>query len=84
MWKVRVEDLLVHNFLDLALEERPKGMTDREWSSLGKRACAAIRGCLADATFYSILEEKTLKGLWSKLHFMYMRKNMCNKLMLKK
>ena len=30
------------------------------------------------------LEEKTPKGLWSKLHTIYMGKNMCNKLMLKK
>ena len=84
IWKVRVEDLLVQNFLDVALEERSEGMMDTKWSSLENRACSAIRGCLADAALYSILEEKMLKDLWSKLHSLYIGKNMCNKLMLKK
>ena len=52
--------------------------------SLKKRACASIRDYLADAALYSMLEEKTLKGLWSKLHTLYMEKYMGNKLMLKK
>ena len=29
MWKAKIEDFLVQNELDLALEDRPKGMTDR-------------------------------------------------------
>ena len=68
----------------MALEERPEGMTDKEWASLEKRACAATRGCLADEVLYSILEEKMPKELWSKLHAMYMGQNIHNKLMLKK
>ena len=84
MWKVRVEDLLVQQGLDLALEERSDGITDKQWISMEKKACAAIRGCLADSALYSVLEEKTPKGLWMKLHTLYMGKNMCNKLMLKK
>ena len=84
MWKVRVEDLLVQMGLDLALEDRPGGMNDKEWMSLEKRACAMIRACLADEILYGVLEEKTSKGLWSRLHTMYMGKNMCNKLVLKK
>ena len=52
--------------------------------SLEKRACSAIKRCLADLLLYSMLEKRTPKGLWSKLHIMYMKKNMCNKLMLKK
>ena len=52
--------------------------------SLEKKACAMIRGCFSDATLYSMIEERTQKGLWSKLHTFYMEKNMCNKLMLKK
>ena len=45
MWKVRVEDILVQHELDLALEERPDEMTDRQWMSLKKRVCSAIREC---------------------------------------
>ena len=63
MWKVRIEDLLVQLSLDLALEDRPDGMTDKQWISLEKKACSTIRGCLADLVLYSVLEEKTPKGL---------------------
>ena len=84
IWKVRVKDFLVQYELDRALEERSDGMLDRQWMSLEKRACAAIRGFSADAALYLVLEEKTPKGLWSKLHTLYITKNMCNKLMLKK
>ena len=84
MRKVWIEDLLVQHELDLALEERYEGITNRQWMSLEKRVCSMIKGCLADLALYSILEERTPNGLWSKLHTLYMEKNMCNKLMLKK
>ena len=42
MWSTRVEDLLVQQELDLTLEEKPKGMTDRAWSSLEKRVYSLI------------------------------------------
>ena len=50
----------------------------------GKKAYSVIRGCLANAALYSILEKRTPRGLWSKLQTMYIEKNMYNKLMLKK
>ena len=84
MWKVLVEDLLVEADLDLTLKEKLEGMTNRQWMSREKKACSVIRRCLADVTLYSVLEERTPKDLWSKLHTIYMDKNMCNKLMLKK
>ena len=64
--------------LDQTLEEKSEGISDHQWMSLEKKACSVIRGCLADVALYSVLEEKTLKSLWSKLHTMYMGKNMCN------
>ena len=70
--------------LDLILEEKPEGMTDRQWMSLEKKGCSMIRGCLADVVLYLVLEERISKSLWLKLHTMYMKKNICNKLMLKK
>ena len=84
MWKVQVEDLLIQVNLDQIMEEKPEGMTDRQWKSLDKKACFVIKGCLADTVLYLVLEKRTIKGLWLKLHTMYMKKNMCNKLMLKK
>ena len=59
-------------------------MFDKQWFFLEKKAYAIIRRCLSDAALYSMIEERTPKGLWSKLHTLYMEKNMCNKLMLKK
>ena len=84
MWKVRVEDLLVQMGLDLALEDRSEAMNGKQWVSLKKRAYATIRACLVDEIFYSVLEERSPRGLWLRLHILYMEKNMCNKLMLKK
>ena len=84
MWRTRVEDLLVQQELDLALEKKLEGMTDRAWSSLEKRACSLIRWCLTDSVLYGMLKEKMPKRLWSRLHTLYIEKNICNKLMLKK
>ena len=61
--------------LDQALEEKPEGMSDHQWMSLEKKACSVIREYLVDVALYSVLEEKTLKDLWSKLHTMYIVKS---------
>ena len=79
-----MEDLLVQLGLDPALEERSEDMMDRQWSSLEKRECSVIRGYLANSVLYGVLEERSPKRLWWRLHTMYMGKNICNKLMLKK
>ena len=79
-----MEDLLVQLELNQALEEKLDGTLDKQWLSLEKKACAMIRGCLSDVALYSVIEERTPKGLWSKLHILYIGKNMGNKLMLKK
>ena len=84
IWKVRMEDLLVQMGLDSALEDRSKEMDDKQWMSLKKKACATIKACLANKVLYGILEKKTPKDLWLRLHQLYMKKNICNKLMLKK
>ena len=65
---------MVQADLDQALEKKPERTTDHQWRSLEKKACSMIRGYLADVALYSVLEERTLKGLWSKLHTMYMEK----------
>ena len=63
MWKLRMEDLLVQLDLVQALEEKPDEMSDRQWMSLERKACSVIRGGLMEAVIYSVLEEKTPKGL---------------------
>ena len=56
-------NLLVQNFLDVALKEKSKEMSERDWLSLEKRTCAAIKDCLIDSAFYSVLDEKKSKDL---------------------
>ena len=83
MWKVRVEDLLVQMGLDSFLEDRSEGIKDKQWVSLEKRACTKIRAYQMDEVLYDVLEERSSRGLWLKLHQLYVEKNMCNKLVLK-
>ena len=68
---------------DVSLEEMPENVVDKEWISLEKRACVTIRACLTDEVLYGVLEERAPKGLQSRLHTLYMGRNMCNKLVLK-
>ena len=75
--------MLVQMGLDVTLEERLENVADKEWMSLEKRACATVRDCLTDEVLYGVLKERTPKGLWSRLHTLYMQRNMCNKLVLK-
>ena len=70
--------------LDLTFEDMSEEMNDKQWESLEKRECATIRACLADEVLYGMLEERSPRGLWSRLYILYIGKNMCNKLMLKK
>ena len=79
-----MKDQLIQQELDLTLEEKLEGMTDWVWSSLEKKTCSLIRWYLTDSMLYNVLEEKTPKGLWSRLHSLYIERNICNKLMLKK
>ena len=57
----------------------------KEFQAIAKWLVATHeRGYLVNVALYSVLEERTLKELWSKLHTLYIGKNICNKLMLKK
>ena len=70
--------------LDSILEDRSEEMTNKQWVSLEKKACAMIRACLMDEILCDMLEERSSRDLWSRLHILYMEKNMCNKLILNK
>ena len=79
---LNINKLAVSRYVQL--EERPKNIADKEWMSLEKRACATVRAYLVDEVLYGVLEERTPKELWSRLHTLYMGRNMYNKLVLKK
>ena len=67
----------------LGAEKEPSKMED-EWMDLDVRAKTAIILCLSDEVLYSIINEKTIVGLWCKLESLYMTKSLSSKLFLKK
>jgi hypothetical protein len=64
--------------------KKPESITDEDWEVLDARALSIIRLCLADEVFVYIAEEKTTIGLWTKLKSLYMKKNLSNKIFLKR
>ena len=51
---------------------------------MDEKAACAIRLNLGDEVIHNILEAKTAKEVWEKLEDLYMRKNLTNKLYVKK
>ena len=59
-------------------------MKDEEWVEINEKATSIIRLSLGDEFIHNILEAKTAKEVWEKLEGLYMRKNLMNKLYVKK
>ena len=59
-------------------------MTDEDWEDLDARILGTIRLFLADEVFFNIVEEMKTTGLWTKLESLYMKKNLSNKIFLKR
>lgn len=59
--------------LDVALQEKPKGMNDEDWNKINGQACATIHSCLAKGPNYSVLKETSAKKLWKSLGEKYKR-----------
>ena len=51
---------------------------------MDEKAASAIRLNLSNEVIHNILEAKTSKEVWEKLEGLYMRKNLTNKLYVKK
>ncbi|XP_031266256.1 uncharacterized protein LOC116124670 [Pistacia vera] len=84
LWRSTIQDLLVQQGLDQALEEsKPEKMSDKEWNRIQRRAVSTIRLALAPETKYIMLIESTPKGLWEKLEGIYASKSLTNRLCLK-
>ena len=73
----------VHKAL-LGKEKKLETMKDVEWVEMDEKAASAIRLNLGDEVIHNILEAKTAKEVWEKLEGLYMRKNLMNKLYVKK
>ena len=59
-------------------------MKDEEWVEMDEKAASAIRLNLGDEVIHNILGVKTTKEVWVKLKGLYIRKNLTNKLYVKK
>ncbi|GJR10278.1 hypothetical protein Tco_0792930 [Tanacetum coccineum] len=84
MWKMTIEDVLVQQGIDEALEEKqPAEMKDDIWKTMQKKALSTIRLALAPEIKYSVLKEKTPKDIWDKLTNIYASKSLTHRLFSK-
>ena len=87
LWQRQMKDLLIQQGVHKALlgkEKKPETMKDVEWVEMDEKATSAIRLNLGNEVIHKILEAKIAKEVWEKLEGLYMRKNLTNKLYVKK
>ena len=87
LWQRRMKDLLIQQGVHKALhgkEKKPETMKYVEWVEIDEKAASDIRLNLGDEVIHNILEAKTAKEVWEILEGLYMRKNLTNKLYVKK
>ena len=87
LWQRRMKDLLIQQGVHKALlgkEKKLETMKDVEWVEMDEKAASAIRLNLGDEVIHNILVAKTSKEVWEKLEGLYMRKDLANKLYVKK
>ncbi|TXG74049.1 hypothetical protein EZV62_002628 [Acer yangbiense] len=69
---------------DIALNSKPKDISDEDWNYVNRQACGTIRLCLAKDQKYFVMKETMASSLWKKLEDKYMTKSIENRLYLKK
>ena len=84
IWQCEVMDILIQHELDIALEDKPEEMSDKDWDKINRQACGSIRLCLAKDQKYFVMREIKAKELWKMLADKYMTKSVENRLYLKK
>ncbi|KAK5803675.1 hypothetical protein PVK06_031324 [Gossypium arboreum] len=84
MWQCEILDVLCQQELDIALEEKPDKMDDKEWAKINRQACGTIRLCLAKEQKYSVMRETSAKKLWDTLEEKFLTKSLENRLYMKK
>ncbi|KAG8485591.1 hypothetical protein CXB51_018981 [Gossypium anomalum] len=84
MWQCEILDVLRQQELDIALEEKPDKMDDKEWAKINRQACGTIRLCLAKEQKYSVMRETSAKKLWDTLEEKFLMKSLKNRLYTKK
>ena len=83
IWQSTIQDLLVQQGLDQALEdERPTSINETKWTKIQRRVVSMIRLALAPEIKH-VLKKTSLKALWEKLENIYASKSLTNRLCLK-
>ena len=63
MWQCEVLDALCQQDLDIALEDKPADMDDKEWHRINRRACGFIRMCLSGGQKHAVMKETSAMKL---------------------
>ncbi|KAG8484084.1 hypothetical protein CXB51_023049 [Gossypium anomalum] len=84
MWQYKILDALCQQELDIALEEKPNKMDDKEWAKINRQTCGTIRLCLAKEQKYSVMWETSVKKLWNTLEEKFLTKSLEDRLYMKK
>ena len=87
LWQRLMKDLLIQQGVHKALlrkKKKPEMIKDVEWVEMDEKAASTICLNLGDEVSRNILEAKTVKEVWEKLEGFHMRKNLTNKLSMKK
>ena len=82
-----MEDILILKDQYLPIEgttKKPSSMKNEEWNKLNRKAIATICQYLAKNVYFNVSGEKTTKGLWKKLHDLYEKNTVSNKVFLMK
>ena len=63
-WQCEIRDILSQQELEIALEDKPSEMEDKEWQKINRQACSTIILCLAKDQKYLVIRETSAKELW--------------------
>jgi len=84
LWQSTIQDVLVSQGLDLALEdEKPPTVDAKAWGRMQKKVVSIIQLALAPKIKYNMLKETTPTTQWTKLESIYASKSLTNRLCLK-
>ncbi|GKU94135.1 hypothetical protein SLEP1_g7663 [Rubroshorea leprosula] len=87
LWKLKMHAMLVKDGCAVAFlprEEKPEGMTDKQFSKKDEMALANLQLALDDNVLFNVETESTAKGLWEKLKNIYEGKSLANKIFLRR
>ena len=84
IWQSTIQDLLVQQGLDQAIEdERLASINEIEWTKIQRKVVCMIWLALAPEIKHNVLKEITSKALWERLENIYVSKSLTHRLCLK-